>query len=142
GNWSAALASYREAIRLMTGQDTSQTIVKSIVEDEIRRYRDTFIGLCRAAWQISDQSAADRSALFDETFLAGQRAWNTSAASALAKMSARIGAGDTDLGRGIRNVQDTSERILRLQADDNKLLADWSNAQRADPAYSPLLEEF
>jgi hypothetical protein len=35
GNWSAALASYRQAIRLMTGQDTSLTIVKSIVEREI-----------------------------------------------------------------------------------------------------------
>ena len=142
GNWSAALASYRQAIRLMTGQDTSQTIVKSIVEDEIRRYRDTFIGLCRAAWQMSDRSAADRSALFEETFAAGQRAWNTSAASALAKMTARIGAGETDLGRGIRKVQDLSERILRLHADDNKLLANWSATQRADPAYSALSEEF
>src|SRR5204862_7304711 len=114
GNWAAALASYREAIRLMTGQDTSQTIVKSIVEDEIRRHRDTFIGLCRAAWQISDRSATDRSALFKETFAAGQRAWNTSAASALAKMTARIGAGATDLGRGIRSVQDLSARSLQL----------------------------
>jgi CHAT domain-containing protein len=142
GNWSAALASYRQAIRLMTGQDTSQTIVKSIVEDEIRRYRDTFIGLFRAAWQMSDRSAADRSALFEETFVAGQRAWNTSAASALAKMTARIGAGETDLGRGIRKVQDLSERILRLHADDNRLLADWSATQRADPAYSALSEQF
>ena len=142
GNWSAALASYRQAIRLMTGQDTSQTIVKSIVEDEIRRYRDTFIGLCRAAWQMSDRSAADRSALFEETFAAGQRAWNTSAASALAKMTARIGAGETELGRGIRKVQDLSERILRLHADDNRSLANWSATQRADPAYSALSEEF
>jgi hypothetical protein len=126
----------------MTGQDTSQTIVKSIVEDEIRRYRDTFIGLCRAAWQMSDRSAADRNALFEETFAAGQRAWNTSAASALAKMTARIGAGETDLGRGIRKVQDLSERILRLHADDNRLLANWSATQRADPAYSALSEEF
>ena len=51
GNWPAALASYREAISLLTGQDTSQTVVKPIVDDEIRRYRDTFVGLCRAAWQ-------------------------------------------------------------------------------------------
>jgi hypothetical protein len=142
GNWSAALASYRQAIRLMTGQDTSLTIVKSIVEREIGGYRDTFIGLCRAAWQMSDRSAADRSALFEETFAAGQRAWNTSAASALAKMTARIGAGETDLGRGIRKVQDLSERILRLHADDNRLLAGWSATQRADPAYSALSEQF
>ena len=57
GNWPAALASYRQAIRLLTGQDTSQTIVKAIVDDEIRRYRDTFVGLCRAAWQTRARPA-------------------------------------------------------------------------------------
>ena len=129
GNWPAALASYRQAIGLLTGQDTSQTMVKSIVDDEIRRYRDTFVGLCRAAWQTREQPATDRAALLEETFQAGQQAWNTSAASALAKMTARIGAGDTDLGRRIRRVQDLSERILRLNADDQKLLTDWSAVQ-------------
>ena len=59
-------------------------------------------------------------ALLEETFQAGQQAWTTSAASALAKMTARIGAGDTDLGRRIRQVQDLSERILRLNADDQQ----------------------
>ena len=142
GNWTEALASYRQAIRLLLGQNTSQTIVKAIVEDEIKRHRDTFAGLCRAAWQTSIGSPANRSALFEETFIAGQQAWNTSAASALSKMTARIGAGDTDLGRSIRHVQDRSERILELHADDNKLLADWSATQRADPQYSALLEEF
>ena len=57
-------------------------------------------------------------------------------------MTARIGAGDTDLGRSIRRVQDLSERILRLNADDQQLLTDWSAVQRADPAYSAALEEF
>ena len=142
GNWSAALASYRQALGLLAGQDTSQTIVKSIVDDEIRRYRDTFVGLCRAAWQTRDQAGADRGALLEETFQAGQQAWTTSAASALAKMTARIGAGDTDLGRRIRQVQDLSERILRLNADDQQVLTDWSAVQRASPAYTAALEEF
>jgi len=142
GNWAAALASYREAIRLVTGQDTSQTIVKSIVDDEIKRFRDTFVGLCRAAWQVRSAPATGRGALFEETFAAGQLAWNTSAASALAKMTARLGAGDTDLGRQIRRVQDLSERILRLHADDNALLTDWSAVQRVNPAYNKLSEEF
>src|SRR5262249_43918585 len=34
GNWPTALASYRQAISLVTGQDTSQTLVKSIVDEE------------------------------------------------------------------------------------------------------------
>jgi CHAT domain-containing protein/tetratricopeptide (TPR) repeat protein len=142
GNWASALASYREAIRLVTGQDTSQTIVKSIVDDEIKRFRDTFVGLCRAAWQVRSAPGTDRAALFEETFAAGQQAWNTSAASALAKMTARLGAGDTDLGRQIRRVQDLSERILRLHADDSQLLAEWSAVQRANTAYNKLQEEF
>jgi hypothetical protein len=142
GNWPAALASYRQAISLVTGQDTSQTLVKSIVEEEIRRYRDTFVGLCRAAWQTRDQVGVNRGALLEETFRASQQAWNTSAASALSKMSARIGAGDTELGRRVRRVQDLSERFLQLNADDQKLLAEWSTVQRANPAYSAALDEF
>jgi CHAT domain-containing protein len=142
GNWPAALISYRQALGLLAGQDTSQTIVKAIVDDEIRRYRDTFVGLCRAAWQTRDQAGADRGALLEETFQAGQQAWTTSAASALAKMTARIGAGDTELGRRIRQVQDLSERILRLNADDQRLLTDWSAVQRANPAYTAALDEF
>ncbi len=139
-DWAAALASYREAISLLAGQDTSQAIVKSIADEEIRRQRDTFTGLCRAMWETRQQS--DRAAAFEETFLAGQQAWNTSAASALAKMTARLGAGNTDLGRRIRNVQDLSERVLRLNADDQKLLGEWYKVQMADPAYSGALEEF
>lgn len=142
GNWSAALAAYRQALGLLAGQDTSQTIVKAIVDDEISRYRDTFVGLCRAAWQTRAQPATNQTALLEETFQAGQQAWTTSAASALAKMTARIGAGDTDLGRRIRQVQDLSERILRLNADDRQLLTDWSAVQRASPAYAAASEEF
>jgi len=142
GNWPAALAAYRQALSLLAGQDTSQAVAKAIIDDEIRRYRDTFVGLCRAAWQTKDQAGSDRGALLDETFQAGQQAWTTSAASALAKMTARIGAGETDLGRRIRRVQDLSQRILRLNADDHKLLADWSAVQRANPAYAAALEDF
>src|SRR5262249_62261558 len=62
GNWPTALASYRQAISLVTGQDTSQTLVKSIVDEEIKRYRDTFVGLCRAAWETRDQAGIERGA--------------------------------------------------------------------------------
>ena len=115
-DWPAALSSYREAIRLLTGQDTSQTLLKSILEEEIRRYRETFIGLCRAAWQMRSSAGANAVALFEETFAAAQLAWATSAASAVAKMSARLGAGATPLGQRIRRVQDASDRVARLNS--------------------------
>jgi CHAT domain-containing protein len=142
GNWPAALNSYRQAIRLLIGQDTSFTVVKSIVEDDIRRHRDTFVGLCRAAWQTRAAPGTSQTALVEETFEAAQNAWHTSAASALAKMTARLGASNTALGQRIRQVQDLSDRVLALHAEDQKLLADWSKVQRADPSYSTLLDEF
>jgi CHAT domain-containing protein len=142
GDWAAALAAYREAIQLLTGQDTSQTLVKSIVEAELKRQRETFIGLCRAAWQMRSAPAADASALFEESFAAAQLAWATSAASALAKMSARLGAGSTPLGQRIRRVQDLSDRVLSLSGEDNALLTNWSSVQRQDPLYRAAEEEF
>ena len=143
GDWPAALASYREAIRLLVAQDTSQTVVQSIVEEDIKRHRETFVGLCRAAWATRPQaSAANARAMLEETFTASQQAWNTSAASALAKMSARLGTGDTALGRHIRDVQDLSARVLELHGDDMKMLADWSAVQRGDAAYSAALDAF
>ena len=142
GNWAAARASYREAIRLLTGQDTTYEVVKQLVQNEIKEFRDTFVGLCRAVWQLRAEPGASRAQVLEETFIAGQLAWNTSAAAALAKMAARLGTTDTELGRRIRSVQDGADRVLALNAEDNKLLADWSAVQRAHPAYSALLEEF
>jgi CHAT domain-containing protein len=142
GNWPAALASYRQAIRLVTGQDTSQTLVKAIVEEDIRRHRDTFVGLCRAAWQTREPSGSAARVLMEETFVAGQQAWNTSAASALAKMTARLGASDTDLGRRIRGSQDLAERVVAVNTEDQRLLAEWSAVQRGNAAYGAALDEF
>ena len=142
GDWPAALAAYREAIRLLTRQDTSQTVVKAIVEEEIKRHREIFVGLSRAAWQLRSSPGQDAAALFEETFAAAQLAWATSAASALAKMSARLGVGSTPLGQRIRRVQDLSERVLRLNGEDNALLANWSAVQRRDPRYSAVQDEF
>jgi Tfp pilus assembly protein PilF len=141
GNWSAALGSYRQAISLLSAQDTSRSILKSIVEDDIKRHRDTFTNLCHAAWQTRATSGASR-ALVEETFKAAQLAWHTSAASALSKMTARLGAADTDLGRRIRQVQDASDRVLFLHGEDQKILAEWHAVQKADPTYSALLDEF
>ena len=59
-------------------------------------------------------------------------------------MTARIGAGDTDLGRRIRQVQDLSERILApARRRSASCSTDWSAVQRADARpTAPLLEEF
>jgi CHAT domain-containing protein len=138
GDWPTALEGYREAIRLIIGQDTSRTILRAINEEEIGRQRETFVGLSRAAWQLRGSN----STLLEEAFAAGQLAAITSAGAALAKMTARLSAGDSDLGLRIRHLQDVTERILRLYDVDQKQLAGWSTVQRADPTYSALLAEY
>lgn len=139
---TAALASYREAVRLLVGQKAQAVLARSVMDDEIRRNRDVFAGLAEAAWHESRTNAASRSALLAEAFAASQQAWSTSAASALARMSARIGTTDTALGRRIRTLQDTSERILALHEEDMRALAAWSQVQRSDTRYAALQEEF
>jgi CHAT domain-containing protein/tetratricopeptide (TPR) repeat protein len=142
GQWAAARASYRQAIRLLTGQDKSYDVVRRIVEREVTGFRDTFAGLSQASWQLSSEPKADKAAILEETFAAAQLAWHTSAASALAKMTARLGTSNTELGQRIRRVQDLGDRLLALHDEDQKLLTDWYAVQKADRAYSKALEEF
>ncbi len=141
-NWAAARDSYREAIRLLTGQDTSYAIVRKLVEKEIKDFRDTFVGLCRANWQLRAEPGSNSAAVIEETFRVSQLAWQTSAAAALAKMTARLGTSDSDLGRRIRRLQDSAERVLALHEEDQKLLTQWHAVQTANPAYSAALAEF
>ncbi len=142
GDFAGALPYYRKAIKLLTSQIADQTLAKSVFENEIKRNREVFIGLSRAASAQRRQPGADTAALMDETYSAGQLAWATAAASALAKMTARLKAGDTDSGRAIRQLQDMSDRILALHDEDQKSLTAWSGIQRADQTYSRLLDEF
>jgi len=142
GQWAAARTSYRQAIRLLTGQDKSYDVVRRIVEREVAGSRDTFAGLSQASWHLSTEPAADKAAILEETFAAAQLAWNTAAASALAKMTARLGTGDTELGQRIRRLQDLADRVLALHDEDQKRLTDWYAVQKADRAYSKALDEF
>jgi CHAT domain-containing protein/tetratricopeptide (TPR) repeat protein len=142
GNYSGALPLYTQAIELLTKQNQEQAVVKSLVEADIKRNRDVFIGLSRTLWALRGQPGRNPIADMDTSYGAGQLAWATSAASALAKMTARLKAGDTDLGRTMRDLQGMSDRILALHDEDMKALAAWSEVQRADPAYRPLQDAF
>ena len=124
------------------GQDTSASIARSLVEEDIARLREAFLGLSRAAWELRAAQGRDTVALLEEAYVAGQLALTTAAGSAIAKMTARLGAGKTELASRIRRLQDLTERILSLHAEDAKLLGDWSARARADPTYSALLEAF
>lgn len=142
GDYAGALPLYRKAITLLTTRDREQDTMKSIADATIKFNRDIFIGLTRAASVARRQPGADVPALMDETYAAGQLAWATSAASALAKMTTRLKAGDTDLGRAMRELQALSDRILALHDEDVKARAAWTEVQKKDPAYSQSLDTF
>jgi CHAT domain-containing protein/tetratricopeptide (TPR) repeat protein len=142
GDFMNSLTYYRKAVQQLTSQSTAQTVARSVIEGQIKSHREIFIGLARAAAGLRKQPGADQSALMEETYAAGQRAWATSAASALAKMTARLKAGETDLGRAIRRLETLNERILALHEEDMTALASWSRVQREDAAYREALEAF
>ncbi len=141
-DYSSALTYYRRAVQQITSQTAAQAVARSVIEADIKRHREIFIDLARAASGLRRQPSADQALLMEETYAAGQRAWGTSAASALAKMTARLKAGDTELGRAIRRLETLNERILALHDDDMKALAAWSKVQQADPAYRQTLDAF
>lgn len=141
GDASGALAAYREAVRLLTGKRETQTLARHVMDGEIRRQVGAFTGLVDALW-LAGGRGGSQLALADEGFAANQRAWTTAAGSALARMSARLAAGETDLGRRIRRQQNAVERVLALHQDDTRALAQWSEVQRKDATYSELLERF
>ena len=141
GDAPGALESYRVAVRLLTGKRETQTLAAHVMDNEIRRQLAAFSGLVESAWQVA-RRGGNVDTLTDETYATSQRAWTTTAASALARMSARLAAGDTDLGRRIRRQQDATERVLALHQEDMRELERWSKVQRADAAYSSLLERF
>ena len=142
GDFAGALPHYRKAVTLLTSQKAEQAVAQSVFESEIKRHRDIFIGLSRASFGLRGAPGADASSLMNDTYAAGQQAWATAAAAALAKMTARLKAGDTDMGRAIRQLQELSDRVLALHEQDMQSLAAWSEVQRADPDYSELLAQF
>ena len=142
GDFAGALPHYRKAIALLTGQKTEQAVAQSVLESEIKRHRDIFIGLSRASFGLRGAAGSNPAALMNETYAAGQQAWATAVAAALAKMTTRLRAGDTEMGRAIRQLQELSDRVLALHEDDIQALATWSQVQHADAEYSDLLSQF
>jgi CHAT domain-containing protein len=137
GDPAAALSNYRKAVGQLTGKPTARAADRSQRESQIRENRDIFIGLGRAASALRGKAGADEQVLMDESFAAGQRAWATSAASALSKMTARLKAGDTGLGRAVQHLDELNDRIVELQQqgmDGAKALI------KDNPAFSKIMD--
>ncbi len=118
GDSGAALANYRKAVHKLTNRLRRAPCESLLPGGHLKEHRDTFIGLGRAAAALRLKPGADEPRLIEESFAAGQRAWATSASSALAKMTARLKASDTELGRSIRQLDALNDRIRALRQQD------------------------
>ena len=141
GNAGAALANYRKAIGQLS-RAASHMKTRSELEASLqsKEHRDIFIGLAHAAAVARRQPGADEPALMEESFVAGQRAWATSSSWALAKMTARLKAGDTEIGRTVRHLDMLNERIQELHQQGEDAQTARSKLRQADPAYLQALD--
>ena len=141
GRAMAALEGFRRAATLI-GQEDLQVFTKKVRAAQMGRKRFAFVGLAAAAMAVGRAGTDDAGELFEEGFTAAQLAWRTSAASAIAKMAARLGAGNTPLASRVREVDAIAERLEAARKEDMRLLTEWSEKQRQDAAYSAALAEF
>lgn len=138
GNVEQALGEYRRATGILIadfnrrGERATGTAALGI--DPIRESRSTFKGLVEAAATIAGGNPDADS--IEETYAAAQWSSRTTAAAALAQMSARFGAGDSELASLVRERQD---RIAQWSQADNRLIrARNHEAQNGD---SELIDE-
>jgi CHAT domain-containing protein/tetratricopeptide (TPR) repeat protein len=142
GDSGAALSNYRKAVHRLTSRRGGRTADRSNVEDTIKEHRDAFIGLGRAAAAQRLKPGADEPRLMEESFAAGQGAWATSASAALAKTTARLKAGETELGRAIRRLDTLDGRIQELRQQLMDEAKDQFTSQQANPEFRQMMDTF
>ncbi len=141
GKFSEALPLFRKAINLLSSQKTDFVFAQKVLNKGLKRHRSAFVGLARAVWHGADALGIPKQAAFDEAFRGAQDAWRTSAAEAIARMTARLGTASTPLGRDVSRMQKLADEIVSLNEEDIRELERWSAVQRADPDYSQAADE-
>jgi CHAT domain-containing protein/tetratricopeptide (TPR) repeat protein len=135
GRFPEAVSQYRKAIGLLAAQKTDFVYANKVLAQGLKRHRMAFIGLAQAVWRGRDQLGLSQRAAFDESFRAAQEAWRTSAAEAIAKMTARLGAAKTALGNDVNEMQKLADEIIAINEEDMRELARWSEVQRQSAQY-------
>jgi len=133
--YSEAIQRYRKAISLLAQQKTDFVYADKILAKGLHRQRPTFVGLAGAVWNGQRAMRMPPLAAFNESYLASQEAWRTSAGEAIARMTARLGTADTPLGRDVSRLQNMADEIVKLNEEDSRELARWSAIQRKSSAF-------
>ena len=111
------------------------------VGPDARDARETLHDLIVALWHLSLGAPSERNALATEALAAAQYAAPSASGSALAQMTARLTAGDTEVGKLVRESQDLSQQRPAV----DKLLAEARAAaqdQRSDVGIAELQKRF
>lgn len=126
--WPEAVTRLRESsamwqrLRIVGSGALTSIAVGPVARDA----RETLHDLVEALWHMSLAAPAERNALATEALTAAQYAAPTASGSALAQMTARLTAGDTEIGKLVREAQDLSQQRPAV----DKLLAEARGATR------------
>jgi CHAT domain-containing protein len=126
----------RRAMAILAKADEAEGTSAEMAGDALGVSK-TFV---QVAFGLAAQEPAKREVLADEAFEAAQRAKESSAAAALAQMSARFGTGDSLLSRIVRDQQDL---VQQSQALDRAIIVSVSKPaeQRDNTAESELRQQ-
>jgi CHAT domain-containing protein/Tfp pilus assembly protein PilF len=139
--WDAAYAAFKRASAIWIGRRSAGSVVSEEAQrTEMRNNSDPFLGLVAASYHAA-QSAGEAAALQmrAEAFESSQWVVGAGAASAIARMSARIASADDRLAELVRERQDLAEQV---GATDRALIAAASEpAQARNPDMEATLLE-
>jgi CHAT domain-containing protein/tetratricopeptide (TPR) repeat protein len=124
--WQAAYDTLERATGILRGRAAGPERAAEIADE-----RRTYVNLATAAWGLAAEQPARRAALTNAAFEASQLAERSSAGTALAQMTARFGAGNSELAGLIRQRQDTLSQWQNASASLTRALASPSG-QRND----------
>jgi CHAT domain-containing protein len=117
--WEDAFDGFHDAIRLIDFSKLKRTNEEDIADLSSETNAWTFVGLSRAAWELSQLDPATDYA--DQAFQAMQWKWKLSASSALLRASARAYADDPALNAKQRTISDLGQQIAAINEQLEKL---------------------
>jgi CHAT domain-containing protein/tetratricopeptide (TPR) repeat protein len=129
GQWQAAHAAFRRATAIWINRRRAGLVQSQEAQrTEMRNNADPFLGLVVAAYHAAVGDGAAALQLRAEAFESAQWVVETSAASGIARMSARIASADGELAELVRERQDLAEQMA---ATDRALIAAVSQPAQA-----------
>ena len=140
GEWRRAYDGFREAFQTLgrNGPPPAQSTdyLADLLSSEMNAAN--FLGLARAAWNLSRMQGQDANRVVSETFETIQLKWRTAAADAIMKAAQRR---DDTTGATGRQM-DREERLKQLRAQEEDNTQAWFATREKDPVFRELWARF